>query len=213
MLLRCKTPYTEVGGHGGGPYVAVRSTAAPYTVSMTGAAAVLHPRTIPSSTPRVTGGGRVGQSCSTLPVRALPRPGSDLQRLRPWQSLLRRRMRERGPPRVAARRRRALPRQLLGAYQARLAHPALATAQGRAAAIGDASGFPPCPGGCCTGWPSTNRAGHHCDGHPPAMHLYTLYRRGECCHVGRHPQGSGCLAMPLVSPRLHAARAPRVPSA
>src|SRR5450755_4486721 len=35
----CKTPYTEVGGHGGGPYVAVRSTAVPYTVSMTGAAA------------------------------------------------------------------------------------------------------------------------------------------------------------------------------
>ena len=156
-----------------------------------------------------------GKTCPTLPVRAfgLPRRSSDLQPLRPWQPLLRRWMREHGSPRAAARCWRALSKQLRRAHQARRAHPVLATAQGRAGAIGDASGFPTRPARCCTGCHSTNSAGHRGDGHFLTMHLHTLYRRCERDPVGSHTGGSGNLALPLVRSWLQAARAPWLPAA
>lgn len=185
---------------------------------MTGAAAVLHPRTIPSSTPPrfARGGTHGGTSCSILPLRVLPQAGLGLQRLRSGSALLRHWVRVQDPSRPATRRRPTLPTQLRWTHQACLANPALARAPGRRdRAIGDASGFTSRTAGCCTACTASHcivDVRHRGGGARPAMRHYAHDRRLGLSRLGRHPEHPRRLALPLVRRGLPTARSSWIPA-
>lgn len=96
-------------------------------------------------------GAHVRTPGQTLPVCALPSPGSGVQPMRPWPTLLRCRVRRHFPTDPTTRGRESLPARPQWASQTRGPHAPMAPAPRRISKDSDASGFPCRPCRCCTG--------------------------------------------------------------